>query len=55
MLFWLLRAKLVQEMSKESEDPLTDYVSTRWYRSPELLLGDQVSYFCVVGTVQCVR
>jgi cyclin-dependent kinase-like len=27
------------EMAGEFEDPMTDYVATRWYRSPELLVG----------------
>ena len=40
------KQKIMQEMSKPSEGPLTDYVSTRWYRSPELLLGDEVSPTC---------
>lgn len=25
--------------NKNSKEPLTDYVATRWYRAPELLVG----------------
>jgi cyclin-dependent kinase-like len=28
---------------KSSDSNLTDYVATRWYRSPELLVGDSYS------------
>lgn len=29
-----------RQLSKKTEAVYTDYVSTRWYRSPELLVGD---------------
>ena len=29
-----------RKLSKRKDAMLTDYVSTRWYRAPELLVGD---------------
>lgn len=42
---------------READEPLTDYVATRWYRAPELLLGsasyglevDQWAVGCIMG------
>lgn len=28
-------------LATNTNEPLTDYVATRWYRAPELLVGDQ--------------
>ncbi|KAL6762900.1 kinase-like domain-containing protein [Haematococcus lacustris] len=39
-----------RHISPSGEDKLTDYVATRWYRAPELLLGPP--YEDVHGTVQ---
>ncbi|GAX74314.1 hypothetical protein CEUSTIGMA_g1763.t1 [Chlamydomonas eustigma] len=33
-------ARHVPDLAHNSDEPLTDYVATRWYRSPELLLGE---------------
>jgi mitogen-activated protein kinase 15 len=34
-------ARSVAACSEENENTLTDYVATRWYRAPEILLGSQ--------------
>lgn len=44
-------------LSKEidSKPPLTDYVATRWYRAPELLLGaEQYSYPIDIWALGCI-
>lgn len=33
-------ARLVSEMSQNTDTRMTEYVSTRWYRAPEVILGD---------------
>ena len=46
-----------RKLSFESKEHLTDYVATRWYRAPELLLGqkdydksvDLWSIACIMG------
>lgn len=35
-------------------DPLTDYVATRWYRSPELLVGNPYQYEVDIWAVGCI-
>lgn len=30
-----------QSLNSQQQEPLTDYVATRWYRAPELLLSYQ--------------
>ena len=37
-LFLLFSGRLAKEI--DSRPPFTDYVSTRWYRAPEILLRD---------------
>ena len=37
--FGLARSLTSREASSETEPPLTDYVATRWYRAPEILLS----------------
>ncbi|KJH46523.1 kinase domain protein [Dictyocaulus viviparus] len=34
--------KLLHEESSDPQEMYTDYVATRWYRSPELLVGDTI-------------
>ena len=34
-------ARSTKSYDSEEDDQFTDYVSTRWYRAPELLVGDQ--------------
>lgn len=49
--------------NEEVEDKLTDYVSSRWYRAPELLLCSRNYRFaidmwaagCVIGEIMCAR
>jgi cyclin-dependent kinase-like len=33
---------------------MTDYVATRWYRSPELLLGDKYSKEVDIWAIGCI-
>jgi len=36
-------ARSVSEINNNNQNPvLTDYVATRWYRAPEILLGSTV-------------
>ena len=62
--FGLARSLKEAERTAESESPpLTDYVATRWYRAPEILLGsnrymfavDMWSVGCILGEMILVR
>lgn len=33
---------------------MTDYVATRWYRSPELLIGDNYSKSVDIWAIGCI-
>lgn len=39
---------------KSTKDDLTDYVATRWYRSPELLVGTQYNKEIDMWAVGCI-
>lgn len=41
-------------LSPNSKTPLTDYVATRWYRSPELLLGDNYGKEVDIWAIGCI-
>jgi len=41
-------------LNLNSKSPLTDYVATRWYRSPELLLGDNYGKEVDIWAVGCI-
>lgn len=41
-------------MPKKQKHPLTDYVATRWYRSPELLLGINYSKEVDMWAIGCI-
>jgi len=41
-------------LNANSKSPLTDYVATRWYRSPELLLGDNYGKEVDIWAVGCI-
>lgn len=42
-------------MSKNENAVYTDYVSTRWYRSPELLVGDaSYDYSVDIWSLGCI-
>ena len=40
-------ARHMKDVDKYSEPVLTDYVATRWYRAPEVLLGS-IKYNCSI-------
>lgn len=50
-------ARLVKDVKKYYEPVLTDYIATRWYRAPEVLLGapeydakiDMWAFGCIVA------
>merc|ERR1719326_2868552 len=52
---------LARSLLQESNNVLTDYVATRWYRAPEILLGstkygkavDMWSLGCIFGEMLC--
>lgn len=54
--FGLIRS-LGRDTEAEQEAVLTDYIATRWYRAPEILLGskkystaaDVWSFGCLIG------
>ena len=35
-------------------EALTDYVATRWYRAPELLVGDQYGRYVGIRTIRAL-
>lgn len=41
-------------VKKGEEDGLTDYVATRWYRPPELLVGSRYSREIDLWAVGCI-
>ena len=41
-------------LNLNSKNPLTDYVATRWYRSPELLLGDNYGKEVDIWAIGCI-
>ena len=38
----------------ENGEPLTEYVATRWYRSPELLVGDRYGKAADIWALGCI-
>lgn len=38
----------------EGNEDLTEYVATRWYRSPELLVGDRYGKASDIWAVGCI-
>ena len=59
--FGLARSMLESPTIEEEKKPMTDYVATRWYRAPEILLGaaqytygvDMWGLGCIVGAHGC--
>jgi len=59
--FGLARSIAALETDSEANPVLTDYVATRWYRAPEILLGstkytkgvDMWSVGCILGELLC--
>merc|ERR1712100_873787 len=59
--FGLARSMAAMRKNEESASVLTDYVATRWYRAPEILLGstcytkavDIWSVGCILGEMLC--
>lgn len=45
--FGLARSLRAMELGEENNSVLTDYVATRWYRAPEILLGSTSYSFAV--------
>ena len=43
-----------RSLPKQSNKPLTDYVATRWYRSPELLLGENYGKEVDIWAIGCI-
>lgn len=47
-------ARNLPQQKPGSNQILTDYVATRWYRSPELLLGDKYSKEVDIWAIGCI-
>ncbi|KAF6029992.1 CDKL5 [Bugula neritina] len=49
-----MRLRVCRHIDSGSDDQLTDYVATRWYRSPELLLGGSYGKPVDIWAIGCI-
>ena len=47
-------ARNIPTSSKNQNPQMTDYVATRWYRSPELLLSDRYNKEVDIWAIGCI-